>query len=35
VVDDAIETCLALEKYGLEPLLLHARFAMGERMVQM
>ncbi|WKW51475.1 CRISPR-associated helicase Cas3' [Rhodomicrobium lacus] len=30
-VDDAIEACEALEKAGLEPLLLHARFAMGDR----
>jgi CRISPR-associated endonuclease/helicase Cas3 len=30
-VDDAIEACEALEKHGLEPLLLHARFAMGDR----
>ncbi len=31
-VDDAIEACEALEKLGLEPLLLHARFAMGDRL---
>jgi CRISPR-associated endonuclease/helicase Cas3 len=31
-VDDAIEACEALEKHGLEPLLLHARFAMGDRL---
>jgi CRISPR-associated endonuclease/helicase Cas3 len=30
-VDDAIEACESLEKFGLEPLLLHARFAMGDR----
>ncbi|WP_251133965.1 CRISPR-associated helicase Cas3' [Rhodomicrobium sp. Az07] len=30
-VDDAIEACDALEKAGLQPLLLHARFAMGDR----
>ena len=31
-VDDAIEACEALEKRGLKPLLLHARFAMGDRL---
>ena len=30
-VDDAIEACEELERRGLEPLLLHARFAMGDR----
>ncbi|MDZ4791848.1 MAG: CRISPR-associated helicase Cas3' [Hyphomicrobiales bacterium] len=30
-VDDAIEACAALEAVGLAPLLLHARFAMGDR----
>lgn len=31
-VDDAIEACEALEARGHSPLLLHARFAMGDRM---
>lgn len=31
-VDDAIEACAELEKRGLQPLLLHARFAMGDRL---
>jgi CRISPR-associated endonuclease/helicase Cas3 len=31
-VDDAIEAAQALEARGLEPLLLHARFAMGDRL---
>ena len=31
-VDDAIEACEALEKQGAKPLLLHARFAMGDRL---
>lgn len=31
-VDDAIEACEALEARELEPLLLHARFAMGDRL---
>ncbi len=31
-VDDAIEACQALETQGFHPLLLHARFAMGDRM---
>jgi len=31
-VDDAIEACAALEERGLKPLLLHARFAMGDRL---
>lgn len=30
-VDDAIEACRELRKRGLEPLLVHARFAMGDR----
>jgi CRISPR-associated endonuclease/helicase Cas3 len=30
-VDDAIEACAALEALGFTPLLLHARFAMGDR----
>ena len=30
-VDDAIEACEALEERGHQPLLLHARFAMGDR----
>jgi len=30
-VDDAIEACAALEARGFTPLLLHARFAMGDR----
>ena len=33
-VDDAIEACEELERQGLEPLLLHARFAMGDRIEQ-
>lgn len=31
-VDDAIEAAQALETQGLEPFLLHARFAMGDRL---
>jgi CRISPR-associated endonuclease/helicase Cas3 len=31
-VDDAVEAAQALEAKGLEPLLLHARFAMGDRL---
>jgi CRISPR-associated endonuclease/helicase Cas3 len=31
-VDDAIEACEMLEVRGLKPLLLHARFAMGDRL---
>lgn len=31
-VDDAIEACEALKERGLQPLLLHARFAMGDRL---
>jgi CRISPR-associated endonuclease/helicase Cas3 len=33
-VDDAIEACDELVRQGLEPLLLHARFAMGDRIEQ-
>ena len=32
-VDDAIEACEALAAQGLHPILLHARFAMGDRLV--
>ncbi len=31
-VDDAIEACEALAAQGLQPVLLHARFAMGDRL---
>lgn len=31
-VDDAIEACEALAAQGLRPILLHARFAMGDRL---
>lgn len=31
-VDDAIEACEALRARGLDPVLLHARFAMGDRL---
>ena len=31
-VDDAIEACDALRAHGLDPVLLHARFAMGDRL---
>ncbi|MFV0295121.1 MAG: hypothetical protein ACK5JT_03255, partial [Hyphomicrobiaceae bacterium] len=31
-VDDAIGACEALRAHGIEPILLHARFAMGDRL---
>jgi CRISPR-associated endonuclease/helicase Cas3 len=33
-VDDAIEACAELEQRDLKPLLLHARFAMGDRLAK-